>query len=102
MPNGCEIAQVAQQYQRQAEMEHRTEHPDPQVGLEQAFEQHDFARHAEHHAAGSRWRRGGGDLERRGCARVIGDTVGETAYEQGRSKIKQNRKQGAHASKVVP
>ncbi len=50
--NGLEeIAQMAQEDDRQRDMKDPAEQPDPFVRLEKAFEQRDFAQHPQRHAA---------------------------------------------------
>ena len=81
-PHGFgEVAQMADEHQRQAGVEQPAEHPGPEAALEQALEQHDLARESQRDAALRGRRRRGGDLERRRRARVVVDPVGEPARE---------------------
>jgi hypothetical protein len=50
-----EVTAVADEYQRQTDMEHIAEQPDPLVGFKQAFEQHDLTANAKRHATTGRW-----------------------------------------------
>ncbi len=93
-----EVAQVAQQHQRQPDVEQPAQRPDPQVGLEQAFKKHHFAEHAEGHAACGGWRRRGRNLQRRRRAGVVIDPVRDTAHENQRGGIEQQREQKIHRS----
>ena len=96
-----EVAQVAQQHQREADVEQPAKRPDPKVGLEQAFKKYHFAEHAKGDATAGGRRRRGGNLQRRRGARVLVDPVGDAAHQDQRGGIEQDGEKKIHWSAKV-
>ena len=101
-PHGLrEIAQMAEQHESQRNVKDPAEQPDPFVGLEQAFENRDFAQYAESRSR-PRHRRGRRrDLEGNGRPGVLPYAQSEPGGENRRRNIKHDRvNRGLHANSV--